>query len=800
MDTRETYDSLLRRYAALVWSMCLNGAHGDKEHCRDLFQDVALRLWQHIGELRTDATPHEERAWMEWQVRHVLELAARRRRPVSMDRLPDMADESATNMAEVKATVDDIASLLDADERQLLQMRLKGFSAEEIATEMGITRGAVYQRWHRIVAFLRKALLVLGIALATSMLAVAVVPQWRHAVFHRGGAADTIRDTLEPPLHSDSTESSPASSIEVDWDYHGLFPWGDSTWHGGTVWQYDRMANAVVFYRSSGTRVIRAVMHNPPAVYYNDTLTPDSMNTAMKHAASAAVTMALAIATQAEVAHDFRSVSPQGDTLFCTITDTAQHHVSVRGDEAVWNTPYIRYSDTLEIPSTVEHEGVQYTVTALADSAFYSHNEIKSAVIPISVTAIGRMALAGSGIVELAVHDGVATIGANAFSLVKNVVYHGTAIGAPWGALAVNAYEEEGLFYSDSTRTRVTGCRQGVTQALLPASVCTIGRYAFTGATALTNVTLPEGLDTIERQAFASCPRLGSVTIPSSVKMIGTYAFYGAFKEDGSSRVTIADAECSIGNGAFAYSNVGDVDMGSRVTSIGRDAFCTCNMIDSIIVPNSCTYLAPRAFCYNYSNRLKKIHLPDNLDTIRDELLHGCTHLEEVNIPSTVVYIGEMALAELYNVAEITLPAGLTYIGPWALGDCRRIYNMKVLAPVPPEVCDNTFQGMNANLTLTVPCGSGEAYSGHPYWSYFENIFEDCTATPSVEADTPAIRMENGAAVIEGATGQKVRLFDITGHLLGETTAGAVCVMPLPAAGGYLVQVGNRPAVKIVKP
>ena len=73
-------------------------------------------------------------------------------------------------------------------------------------------------------------------------------------------------------------------------------------------------------------------------------------------------------------------------------------------------------------------------------------------------------------------------------------------------------------------------------------------------------------------------------------------------------------------------------------------------------------------------------------------------------------------------------------------------------------------------------------------------------STPSVEADTPAIRMENGAAVIEGATGQKVRLFDITGHLLGETTAGAVCVMPLPAAGGYLVQVGNRPAVKIVKP
>ena len=120
--------------------------------------------------------------------------------------------------------------------------------------------------------------------------------------------------------------------------------------------------------------------------------------------------MALATATKAQVAHDFQTVTPQGDTLFCTITDSAQRHISVRGDESVWNAQYIHYSDTLAIPASVEHDGIAYTVTALADSAFYSHSEVKSVSIPATVTSIGRLALASTSIYDLNVHDNVETI------------------------------------------------------------------------------------------------------------------------------------------------------------------------------------------------------------------------------------------------------------------------------------------------------------------------------------------------------------------------------------------------------
>lgn len=797
MDAHGTYNDLLRRHAAVVWSMCRDAAQGDDERCRDLFQDVAVRLWIHLGELRHDAQPHEERAWVEWQTRHILEHATRRIRPTPTENLPEQADEKEAADAEVRATVDDLLAQLQPNDRMLVQMRLDGYSAEEIATKMGISRDSVYQRWHRIVTLLRKLLVVLLAVLLAATVAVAVVPQWRHAVFSTPSALDTVPETQDSTALQTKADNAAEPYVLVDWNYLGPEAWVGTSGHGMT---FNREARTVTFFRNRGGHTIKATMYNVPDIYFDVTQTHDSMSIAKQAAASAAIMVALATATQAQVAHDFQSVTPQGDTLFCTITDSAQHHISVRGDEAVWNTPYIRYNDTVIIPSNVEHNGEQYTVTALADSAFYSHNEVHAVDIPPTVTAIGHLALSGTQIVELTVPDDVDTIGQKAFNLVKNVIYHGTATGAPWGALTVNAYEEDGLYYSDSTRTRVTGCRPGMTQALLPASVRVVGRYAFSGITTLATVNLPEGLDTIGKSAFQRCSQLESIVIPSTVKHIDKYAFYSAFKEDGSSTVTIANALCSIGNGAFAYSYVGNVDMGDSVVSIGSDAFSSCNKIDSIIVPNSCTYIAPRAFCYNYNNRLKKVHLPEGLDSIRDELLHGCTNLREVNIPESVVYIGEMALAELFYVNNITLPAGLTYIGPWALGNCTRVNRLTSLASVPPQVCNNSFEGMSSGLQLTVPCHSSEAYYTDPNWSYFQNIEEDCSPVPDIEVSEITISSGDGCIIVNSCNEETIRVMDIEGRTIAEIVCHSSCAIPLPSAGVYLVQVGNQTARKVILP
>jgi RNA polymerase sigma factor (sigma-70 family) len=790
MDRNSAYYELLERYRPMVWRLCWRHARGDWDRCNDLVQEVSIALWEHFGQLRHDATTQEQRAWVRWQTRSVLDLQRRKQHLVTEPFTDAMTETLVDEPESDKEKVAEVIELLTPEEQRLVRLQLCGYNAAEVAQIMHLTRDAVYQRMHRIIVKARNALLVLFLLLLTSTLTVAVVPQWRQKVFRPHGEAPQ--------------DSTPKQRMELQDPQAALLrPWVEvdtfavAPPHSGHSWQYRQDEHALVYIRYAGTYAVRAVMHNVDSSLFAQSQIPYNMFNVKRQAALAATMAVLTTAASAQMGYDFKAVSPQGDTLFCTVTDSAQHHVSVRGDESVWNAPYIHYNDTLVIPSSVEHNGVQFTVSALGDSAFYNHGEITAAVIPVSVTAIGGMAFASTGINELVVPDSVNTIDAKAFGLVPNVIYHGAATGAPWGALTVNGFEEDGLFYLDSSRTAVTACRPWVTQAVLPASVRSIGRYAFS-LSQLESITLPEGLETIGNSAFQSCSRLGSVVIPSTVTEIGRYAFYNAFRTSSEATVTIADAECSIGQGAFCYSNMSAIDLGSRVTSIGQDAFASLGRTDSIIVPNSCTYLAARAFCYNYSGCLRKVHLPDNLDTIRDELLHGCTGLEEVNIPQSVVYIGEMALAELFSVMELTLPAGLTYIGPWALGSCTNISEMTSLAVVPPQACDNSFEDLNANLMLTVPCGSVEGYRTAPYWGDFQNIYDDCEAVPEVEPSEVIIKASWRRIIVEGAEGEVVTVYDAEGRQVTDAIGRAQCILRVPDAGLYLVKVGKRPAVKVV--
>ena len=55
----------------------------------------------------------------------------------------------------------------------------------------------------------------------------------------------------------------------------------------------------------------------------------------------------------------------------------------------------IRYNSLVMLPSSVMHDSIIYTVTAVADSAFMGHDEIETLVIPATVSSIGDNAFAG---------------------------------------------------------------------------------------------------------------------------------------------------------------------------------------------------------------------------------------------------------------------------------------------------------------------------------------------------------------------------------------------------------------------
>jgi hypothetical protein len=140
---------------------------------------------------------------------------------------------------------------------------------------------------------------------------------------------------------------------------------------------------------------------------------------------------------------------------------------------------------------------------------------------------------------------------------------------------------------SDSTFTSVPFAGQAfencktLTGVILPNSVTSIGQRAF-GNTSLTSITIPKSLLSISNTAFSGCTNLIAINVDA-----GHTAFISQdgilYNTDKSTLVlyptgktgsfTIPNGVTSIGNGAFAYSNLTSVTIPNSVTSIVAGAF-----------------------------------------------------------------------------------------------------------------------------------------------------------------------------------------------------------------------------------
>ncbi len=118
-------------------------------------------------------------------------------------------------------------------------------------------------------------------------------------------------------------------------------------------------------------------------------------------------------------------------------------------------------------------------------------------IIPEGITDIGDYAFAGcTGFTSLSLNDGLKTIGEGAFR--KQWIGDG--------------YLDMGFAGNLS----------------IPATVTSIGDYAFNGCSGFTSLSLPEGLKTIGKGVFNGCSGIGGELIfPVSLTKIDEFAFYG---------------------------------------------------------------------------------------------------------------------------------------------------------------------------------------------------------------------------------------------------------------------------------
>lgn len=345
------------------------------------------------------------------------------------------------------------------------------------------------------------------------------------------------------------------------------------------------------------------------------------------------------------------------------------------------------FSGPLNIPSSVVHDGVTYTVDGITNGAFQNYTHATTVTIPSSVVIIKFDAFRSSGIASVILpNTSSLKLGEHVFTLCKNL----TNVTIPDNTLPENfgnnGSSDDSPFYAcDGLESVIIpnswtyipeGLLQGCSKlstVTIPANITKIGKEAFDGCKNLTNVDVSSttNLEEIGDRAFRDCENLLLSPIPNSVKKIGFEAFLRCKKM---SNPTFSNNLESIGKSAFANNeSITRVVIPSSVSSLGEQAFSFCNSLTDVTLPSNMTIIPKELF--SRCSNLVHCNLPDGLTSIGDEAFYECKLLsEDLSHLTHVTYFGG---GSFYRCEKITgnliFPNGTQVIGGGAFGGCKGV-------------------------------------------------------------------------------------------------------------------------------
>lgn len=195
-----------------------------------------------------------------------------------------------------------------------------------------------------------------------------------------------------------------------------------------------------------------------------------------------------------------------------------------------------------------------------------------------------------------------------------------------------------------------------------------LGNAVFQGCIALQRVNLPETMDMLPYQLFMQCARLSYVELPDGLTYIGSDAFMHctSLKE-----IHLPDSVESIGDSAFCDSGLTGIVLSDAVTYLGPHAFQSCKNLVSVRLPRGLTIL--RRYTFHGCKSLEEIHLPDSLEKMEDNAFGMCTALKSIEIPRKITEIREFCFSGCASLKEVVLPPQVKTVWNYAFSQCSRL-------------------------------------------------------------------------------------------------------------------------------
>ncbi len=321
------------------------------------------------------------------------------------------------------------------------------------------------------------------------------------------------------------------------------------------------------------------------------------------------------------------------------IFESGDYVISINSDDrnTVTLVDYIPESvpTTVELPSSITHDGVTYTVTGINDNFMSSESfaSVTEVILPSTLTSLGSGAFSGCTLTTT-VSDGYQYLGsasnpyfalvgmdetATEFSINSNVqVVDYSAFDSSVLQYTIDDY---GVYYLSS----------GDNDYFLLASTDNTSR--------VTDIEVNTACEFIASYAFNGYTRLTSITIPNSVTHVSQHAFYNC------TNLSIYCEATDISEGWDFNWNPYDSDAFWATTGpISNSAFGACKNLDGT-----------SARITSYKGSSGTVEIPETISDgsasytvtqIASEFLSGNSSVTSLYIPSSVVTIEENAIED----------------------------------------------------------------------------------------------------------------------------------------------------------